>query len=82
MRRYMEEDAIREAVMILTSFNPRPGQISSLRSLVIRGQGCVLKAKTSYGKSVATILLPLHPLNTHLRRDPKFQALETYDGGH
>jgi superfamily II DNA helicase RecQ len=59
MRRCMEEDAIREAVMILTGFNPRPGQISALRSLVIRGQDCILKAKTSYGKSVVFLTAPL-----------------------
>ena len=59
MRRCMEEDAIREAVMILTGFNPRPGQVSALRSLVIRGQDCILKAKTSYGKSVVFLTAPL-----------------------
>jgi DEAD/DEAH box helicase len=59
MRRCMEEDAIREAVLILTGFNPRPGQISALRSLVIRGQDCILKAKTSYGKSVVFLTAPL-----------------------
>src|SRR6266850_627681 len=58
-RRCMEEDAIKEAVVILTGFNPRPGQINVLRSLVIRGQDCILKAKTSYGKSVVFLSAPL-----------------------
>jgi superfamily II DNA helicase RecQ len=58
VRRCMEEDAIREAVIVLTGFNPRPGQINALRSLAIRGQDCILKAKTSYGKSVVFLTAP------------------------
>ena len=59
VRRCMEEDAIGKAVVALTGFNPRPGQINALRSLVIRGQDCILKAKTSYGKSIVFLTAPL-----------------------